>query len=419
MVLSESEYSHQALGDIAPLRDLFGLLFFVSVGMLFDPQFLFDNIQIVVPVVILVMVGKGLLFAVLARLFRYRGIVPVAVAFGLGQIGELSFVLAREGVRRDMLGADQYSLVLSVAILSMVATPVVFRLAEPFHSLRRRWFRTEPLDLGDLPKEGLEGHVVIAGAGRVGRHVATVLRRIERPFVVIEPDQRRVDLARASGFPVLFGDATLPVVLEAAHLSRARLLLVTVPSVATNLALIEHARRMNPGLAIIARAEGIDEMRRLHDEGVYEVVQPEFEAGLEMTRQALLQLGLAATEIQRFIDSIRDDLYAPLYERQPAYRQVAWLESASRVLDTVWMEVPADSPVAGRTLHEVDVRARTGASIVAVMRAGGSAVEPNPDRHYAFCAGDLVAVMGGSRATQGFADLMSPVNVRAESAPES
>lgn len=405
MVLSESDYAHQALGDIAPLRDLFGLIFFVSVGMLFDPGFFLANLATVLPVTAAVLAGKGLLLLLLVRLFRYRGIVPIAVAFGLGQIGELSFVLAREGVRRDMLGPEQYALVLSVAILSMVLTPMIFRAAEPFYALRRRSFRTEPVDTSDLPAGGLSDHVVIAGAGRVGRHLAEVLRRVDRPFVLIEPDQRQVDAARSEGLPVIFGDATLHEVLVAAGIGRARLLLVTIPAVATNVALIEQARRLQSGLPVVARAEGIEEMRRLHDCGVYEVVQPEFEAGLEMTRQALLRLGLAATEIQRFIDAIRGDLYAPLWERQPESRTAAWLESATRALDTVWLEVPAASPVAGRTLAALEVRTRTGASVVAVRRAEG-ALFPNPDRDFTFAPGDLVAVMGGEEARSAFAVLL-------------
>jgi CPA2 family monovalent cation:H+ antiporter-2 len=359
-------------------------------------------------VVALVMAGKGAILGILTRLFRYRGIVPVAVALGLGQIGELSFVLAREGVRRQMLDAEQYALVLSVAIVSMVVTPLVLRLAPPIHRLRQRSFPTEPPDTSTLPRSGLQDHVVIAGAGRVGRYVAGVLLRIERPFVLIEPDQRRVDQARASGFPILFGDATQPVVLEAAGVKRARLLLVTVPSVAASVPIIQHARAMKPDLAIVARAEGIEQMRNLHDCGVYEVVQPELEAGLEITRQALLRLGLAATETQRFLDSIRDDLYAPLYERQPEQRTVARLKSAARVLDTIWLEIPAGSPVGARTLREIDVRARTGASVVAVIPAGAGAVVPNPDGEYVLREGDLVAVMGGAEAVRTLEALLSP-----------
>jgi monovalent cation:H+ antiporter-2, CPA2 family len=132
-------------------------------------------------------------------------------------------------------------------------------------------------------------------------------------FVVIELDQRRVDQAKAAGFPVIFGDASQPVVLEAVQIEQARLLLTTVPTVVITQVIVDQVRRLNPKLHIVARAEGIEQMKTLHHLGVYEVVQPKFEAGLEITRQVLLHLNIPASEIQRFTDAVRQELYAPLY----------------------------------------------------------------------------------------------------------
>jgi CPA2 family monovalent cation:H+ antiporter-2 len=171
MVLSESDYSHQALGDIIPLRDVFGLLFFVSVGMLLDPAFLLANLGTILLVVLLVSVGKALIFGGLTHAFGYGNIAPLAVGLGLFQAGEFSFVLARVGLSTNSISADVYSLVLSTTIVTMVLTPFISGLTEPLYSLRKRWFKHEPLQTVHLPQVGLRDHVVIAGGGRGGQAV--------------------------------------------------------------------------------------------------------------------------------------------------------------------------------------------------------------------------------------------------------
>ncbi len=405
MVLSESDYGHQALSDIIPLRDLFGLLFFVSVGMLLDPAYLFNNLGVVLVVVVVVALGKGLIFGILSRLFGYRNIVPLAVGLGLFQVGEFSFVLARVGVATNSIDANLYSLTLTVAIVTMLLTPLLSGFTGPLHSLRQRWFPAEPVQTVNLPKAGLHGHVVIAGGGRVGQYVAQVLQRMGLAFVIVELDFRRVEEAKEAGYSVIFGDATQPTVLEAAEVDEARLVLVTVPSVFTAQLVVDAVRLLNPPLHIVARAEGLDQMETLHNHGVYEVVQPEFEAGLEMTRQALLHLNLPISEIHLYTDQVRQELYAPLYESHTEYTSLAQLQNVARLLDVEWLTLPAQSGLVGCTLGECAIRSRTGASVVGVMREGN--FTPNPPVDYRFQAGDWLAVMGGSEQLAAFGELVA------------
>jgi CPA2 family monovalent cation:H+ antiporter-2 len=213
MVLSESDYGHQALSDIIPLRDLFGLLFFTSVGMLFDPTFLLNHIRQVVVLVMAVGVGKGLIFAFLSRVFKYRNVIPLAVGLGLFQIGEFSLVLARLGLSTNSIGSDLYSLILTVAIVTMMLTPLVSGQTARLYALKKRWFRHEVLQSSNIPDSGLSDHVVIAGGGRVGFQIAQALRRLNMPFVIIELDQRRFEQAKAAGMAVVYGDAGQEIVL--------------------------------------------------------------------------------------------------------------------------------------------------------------------------------------------------------------
>ena len=404
IVLSESDYGHQALSDIIPLRDVFGLLFFVSVGMLLDPYFVIENWQMVLLVVLLVSVGKAVIFGTLSHLFGYGNIVPFAVGLSLFQAGEFSFVLARVGVGTNSIGDDLYALILAVAVITMLLTPFVSGLAVPVYAWRKRQFQQEPLQTVNLPQTGLHDHIVIAGGGRVGQYVARVLQRLELGFVLLELDYRRVEQAKEAGLPIIYGDASQEVVLAAAQVGSARLLLVTTPAIETTNAIVTQVRRLQPELHIVARANSIEVLQTLHEHGVQEVVQPEFEASLEMTRQALLHFDIPPTEIQKFTDSIRQQLYAPLYDEHNSYETVAQLQNATRLLAVNWVELSVGSSLIGQTLETAAIRTRTGSSVVGVLHEGALVV--NPERTYRFAAGNLVAVMGNAEQLDAFNTLL-------------
>jgi len=406
MVLSESDFGHQALSDIIPLRDLFGLLFFTSVGMLLDPTFLLDNIGEVILLVLVVSIGKGLIFAFLARLFNYGNVIPLAVGLGLFQIGEFSFVLARVGISTDSISHDLYSLVLTSAILTMVLTPFVSGQTARLYSLKKRWFHHEALESSNIPEVGLADHVVIAGGGRVGFQIARVLKRLNIQFVIIELDHHRFEQARQSGMAAVYGDAGQEIVLEAAGVERASLLILTVPALVAARSVVEHARRMNGRLQVVARTSGPDYFDILAELGVSEVVLPEYEAGLELTRQALLRLGVPATEIHRHTDAARRELYADLSNNGEDYRVLSQLRGAERLFDLQWFRVASGSKVAGKSIGESEIRKRTGASVVGVVR--DERLSPNPDANFVLQPGDLLAIIGSDKDRGALCAMASP-----------
>jgi CPA2 family monovalent cation:H+ antiporter-2 len=317
MVLGESDYSHQALSDIIPLRDVFGLLFFVSIGMLLDPAFLFANLKTISLMVVLLIIGKGLIFAILVMFFGYRNVIPLAVGLGLFQIGEFAFVLGRVGVHTQSISNELFSLILTTAVITMILTPFLSGFTAPLYAVHRRWFKHEPMQTMNLPETGLHHHVIIAGAGRVGSYVANVLKSLHITFVVIEYDSRQISRLKEAGIPLVYGDAGQPIVLNAAGIEHAKLLIITTPSAIVTKTIVEKSRHVNLKLKIVARAENIDQIQILHDLGVNEVIQPEFEAGLEVTRQTLLSLDIDAADVKRFTDQVRQESYAPLYKDNP------------------------------------------------------------------------------------------------------
>jgi len=312
MVLSQSDYSHQALADVEPLRDVFAMLFFVSVGMLLDPAFLLENAGVVALVVSLVFVVKGLLFAGVGRSFGYGNIVPFAVGLGLFQVGEFSFVIAGVGIEAGAISQRSYSLMLTTAVVTMALTPFAMRLAPSFYGRWRERFPRESLRTFNLPEAGLRDHVLIAGYGRVGGFVAHLLGRLEQPLAVVDSNPGRTDQARESGHPTVFGDAAAQPVLEAAGVSRARPVIVTVPDPVGARLVVERVRAVNPDVHVVVRSTTVEQLEELGRLGVYEAVHPESEAGLELGRQALNHLGVRVGDIQRFADEVRRELYAPI-----------------------------------------------------------------------------------------------------------
>ncbi|HPF69758.1 MAG TPA: cation:proton antiporter [Candidatus Krumholzibacteria bacterium] len=311
IVLSESDHAHQALSDIVPLRDLFGLLFFVSVGMLMDPAYLRAHLGLVLGLVVVVSLAKGLICAGIGRAFGYGNVIPLALGLTMFQAGEFAFVIGRVGVAAGSIGPDLYATILAVALVTMFLTPFVSRATAPVYGVLRRRRRDDPLQTINLDRERLHGHVVVVGAGRMGQAVVRVLDGLGLPSVAIELDQHRLEACRRGGVGVIYGDATQPVVLDAAGLAEARLLIVTAPAPATTLAVVRHARGLRPDLHIVARAESEGSLADLHSLGVYEVVLPQLEAGLEIVRQALLHLDVPSAEIATLADAMRRESYRP------------------------------------------------------------------------------------------------------------
>ncbi|MBU1397743.1 MAG: cation:proton antiporter [Proteobacteria bacterium] len=403
MVLSESDYGHQALSDIVPLRDIFGLLFFTSVGMLLDPAFLFENWSKILFLVLVIAVFKGSIFSLLAMLFGYINIVPIAVGLGLFQVGEFAFVLARVGLETQSIDQNMYSLVLAISVLSMVLTPFASSMAPLLYKLKKRLFKYEPLLTENIPHYGLKDHVVIAGGGRVGQHIAQILTQLNLPFVIIELNHQRMLECKTSNYPVIYGDMSQPTALDISKVQEARLLLITTPSVVTSQSIVKQAHLLKPALHIIVRAEGVEQSRALYESGVYMAVLPEMEAGLEIARQALLHLEIPVAVIQEYTDAVRQQLYAPIYQSNHDHQLLAKLNNIKNMLEISWVTLTHGSPLISKSIKDAAVRTKTGASIVGIIHE--KVFFPNPKTDYSFREGDLVAVVGNQQERNNFKKL--------------
>ena len=297
MVMRESALSHRAADESLPLRDAFSVLFFVSIGMLFDPEVLIREPLKALVVVAIIVFGKSLAAFLLVLAFRYPLNTALTVSASLAQIGEFSFILAGLGVSLGLLSAEGQSLVLAGALVSIALNPLVFQAIEPAQA----WIRSRsklarvlerPDDpLAELPTtvdlKQLTGQVVLVGYGRVGGRIGEALIQRKVPFVVAEQNRELVERLRERGIPAVSGDASDPAVLIQAHIARARMLVIATPDAFHARKMIEIARMLNPGIDTVVRTHSEEEAELLRKENVGKVFMGEHELALGMTRHVL------------------------------------------------------------------------------------------------------------------------------------
>ncbi|WP_075793247.1 YbaL family putative K(+) efflux transporter [Massilia putida] len=303
MVLRESELSHRAAEETLPLRDAFSVLFFVSVGMLFDPRVLVESPLEVLGVVAIILVGKSLAAFLLVLALRYPVNTAITVSASLAQIGEFSFILAALGISLGLLPEMGQNLILAGAIISIAVNPLMFKLAGPLQNWLReksehaRKLERSPDPLAELPMtvthERLTGQVVLVGYGRVGKRIAQELDSQGVHYVVAEQNRDIVDALRRRDQPAVAGNAAEPGVLIQAHIARAAMLVIATPDTFHVRAMVETAKALNPAIRCVVRTHNEEEARLLREETGGTVLVGEHELARSMTRHVLDGLALA------------------------------------------------------------------------------------------------------------------------------
>lgn len=301
MMMRESALSHRAAEETLPFRDAFSVLFFVSVGMLLDPQILVREPLKVAAVVAIIMFGKTAAAVGLVLALRYPLNTALTVGASLAQIGEFSFILAGLGVTLGLLPPEGLSLILAGALISISLNSVVFTAIEPVQAwIRARSSVARALERSDDPlaelpatvdQASLSGHVVLVGYGRVGRRIADALTAQGIPYVVAEQNRDFVEGLRVRNIPAVTGDASEPAVLIQAHVARASVLVIATPETLPMRRMVEIARTLNPGIATVLRAHSDEEAAMLRQEGLGEVFMGEHQLALAMTEHVLERMG--------------------------------------------------------------------------------------------------------------------------------
>ena len=418
VVVSESPLSHQVGADIFPFRESFAVLFFVSIGMLVNPSYLLNNIGSILALTALIVLGKALVTLLMGAILPWSALTTLVLAAGLSQIGEFSFILGQEGLSLGLLERDQYSLILAGALLSITLNTPIFRLIYPvekwlqrFPAAWKRLNRHFPFPVHE--EETYRDHVVIVGYGRVGRHIISLLRELGIPHLVVEADAQHVEELNQRGIFTLFGDAANSEVLRHAGLRRARALVVAGPDEASSELVVATARDMAPDLPIIARASTEDGIDRLAKLGAQDVIHPELEGGLEIVRHTLLQLGFPSQEIYRYTDAVRRDHYDMALNTEEEHRLLHDLLEAANSLEVHWFRLAEGNWLVGQTLEQANLRAKTGASVIALLREGS--LIANPKSMTVFQVGDRIGLIGDKEEIAAVERLLAESKAESES----
>jgi CPA2 family monovalent cation:H+ antiporter-2 len=388
LVISESEYSVQALGEILPFRDALTSLFFVSIGMLLDLGTLATRPLLVLSWVVGILVLKAVVAGGVALLMRWPLRVAVLTGLLLAQVGEFSFILSQAATGTDLIDDGLMQLFLASAVTTMALTPVLSLVAPRLASAVARHVPGRRPEEEEAP-ESLEDHVLIVGYGLNGRNLARVLRGTGIGYVTLELNAEAVAAAARRDEPIRYGDASRPEVLEHAGITRARLLVVAISDAAATRGVVDAARRLNPRLHILVRTRFVQEVAALYDLGASEVIPEEFETSVEIFARVLHHYLVPRDRIEACVAEIRREGYEIL--RGDVGRPLG-VESFLSGAALEVIEVQAGSTIDGQTLAETALRADAGVTVLGIRRAG--AFHPNPPADERFQPGDHVLLLG-------------------------
>lgn len=322
LVLCDSDYGHRALSELVPLRDLFALLFFVSIGMLLDVQYLFQHFWTVLFLFVAGAGSRGLILSTIGWLFGYRRVVPIAMFFGMLAISEIAFVLIRQGLAEGALNKDQYSLILNTVVVSMVIGPVASGLTTPVYDFFKRHIQREgKIKNMSFAPDPLSQHVIVSGdVTNAVQDIGVVLRRLSLPYVIIEPNHKEYRQWKHANLNVIYGDPTSETILNSAGISRCRMLLLLTEDTIQRYTIMRLVQALYPSVQIVAWAETVEEGKQLQDKAQgktpIDIIHPDFEVAFEVARQILLRLGMSAEEVQNYLVDVREELYAETKEKK-------------------------------------------------------------------------------------------------------
>ncbi len=402
VVVSESGYGQQALGDIIPFKDVFTGFFFVSIGMLLDLSLVAAKPVYVIGGVTIALVLKFLAIWFTVTLLGYPLRVSLQSAASLSQIGEFSFILGAAGASYALLAEEQYSLMIAVTIVGMALTPALFSLAPRLHLLLDGLPLPHKLKHGYLnpvkkePQKSLYDHLIIVGYGPNGKITAQAAALAEIEHTIIEMNPQTVKQESRQGVNIFYGDASQPAVLEHASLDRARAVVVTIPDPVTVRKIVETARRESPDIYILARTRYITEIEPLRELGVSEVVVEEYETSVELFTSVLRKYMLSPDEINRISGKLKFEIHG--------LRSGASLPDDSGVcfrgVEIEHATIPVGSSAAGKSIRALDIRFKYKVSLLAVKRA--QQVFPNPGSDFVLQERDELVLMGDKEAVAHF-----------------
>lgn len=399
LIISESEYSHQATSTILPLRELFISFFFISIGMLLDLDFFLKNFAVILLMVFAVFILKGSIVAITAAFLRYPLRTVLLTGLALFQVGEFAFILSKVGLENGLLTFEMNQYFLSVSVFTMLLTPFVIIFSEKISSLlitpklHRPWSRIiSPKQTVKVEEpEELENHLVIVGYGINGTNVARAAKYSNIPYVILELDAQIVKQAKAKGEPIRFGDAGQEHILESVEVKKARVVVIAISDPKATKTIVSNVRHISPSIYLVVRTRYVKEIETLLALGADEVIPEEFETSVEIFSRVLINYLVPMDELESLVAKIREDNYELFQSRKVLPRTLSSTKIPDFKITSV--RINADSgPVVGRSIEDIHVRRKYGVSILAILRKDNMINRVRPEEK--LLQNDLVFISG-------------------------
>ncbi len=395
LMISESEYSHNAFGHLIPFKDTFTSFFFVSIGMLLDVEFVIENYILVIFTVGIVIglkafIGGGTAF-ILGHTFR--GTILVGLA--LSQVGEFSFILVKMGLKYSLISEFYFQLFLGVAIISMSFSPFLIKLANPLaswllkYNLPKFWVEgLFPLKQIELPD--YKNHIVIIGKDSRAINLSKMVDYIELPHISIVFDPTTVRKLQEKGKNVIYGDAVNEPVLYKAHVDKADIIIISVGNMITSIAILEKIRSMNKHAYVIARNRHIEDIEVLYKYGANEVIPEEFETSIELFKRLMTKRLVPRNEVETTLAQLRDEHYGIFREKDIDEKHAVMSHLPN--IEVVALKIEEDSPLIGKSLKELKIRRNYGVTVVALKQ--NERIIEHPDSTIIVLKDDVAYILG-------------------------
>jgi CPA2 family monovalent cation:H+ antiporter-2 len=408
LMVSESEYSHNAFGNLIPFRDTFTSFFFVSVGMLLDLSFVYQHLNIVIFTVIIVILVKLIIGGFTAFLLghTFRGTVLVGIA--LSQVGEFSFILAKLGISYEILSQYYYQLFLAVAIISMSVSPFLIQLGNLIAGLLLKLPLPKRLVEGMFPLRQIEipplsNHLVLIGKDSRALNLSIMARHVNIPYISVVFDPAIVRKRQDTGETVLYGDAINLPILQKAHVDTAKIVLISVGDLIVSMAIVDRVKQLNKHAFILVRTKHVEDIEELYRIGANEVIPEEFETAIDLFERVLNCFLLPQKEIDKIIAGIRDDHYGIFYDKTEKEKYNILKEIPN--IEILALKIGEGSVLSGKTLLESQLRSVYGITLVALKRS--EKIIEHPSSKTIFLEGDIAYIMGKSEQITNARDLFS------------
>ncbi len=402
LIFSESEYSHQILADTLPLRDAFNSIFFVSVGLLLDLTFVIQNPAVVIVSSLGILLLKALIIFIIVLFLKYPVRVAIVIGLSLAQVGELSFVLGEHGLGLNLVSTELFNILISSTIITMIMTPFLFRLAPRIAG------KSSQIDLTRKKEKLIEqvnDHVIIAGFGLNGKNLSHVLKETGIKYIIIEMNADTVKKEKEKGENIIYGDIGNSEVLKYAQIASAKVLVIAISDRSTSRRALKLAKELNPDIYVVVRTRFMKETDDLVKMGADLVIPEEYETSIQIFRKVLEQYHIPLNVIMQQVNLLRGESYKYLRSEKGTDIIFSHMEEllSARLTDTFYIN--DQNKIVGKTIGELDLRSKTDATIIAIVRKGITVT--NPSAKDVLYTGDTLVITGTHKAVDSAFSILS------------